>query len=364
MADLLQGENSGVKTDVRITDYKVMGESTIVYQVVEEDGDWTKYKPTDEWQRRFVNGALGYDTNSCTNFSCMNSVELQVERMLSAGEIPDATIEEMHSLGLYDDQGNVNFNDWFNAIMSGTTWQSGNTLYNPWDAIRAYGLLAQGMGPKPNDFTTYQGWFTTKPSAGQIEFAKKVLDIFDFNYEWVVIGQLNQWDTISYHLKQAPLHVLVPTGSTWNDKNVKNPTPTWQGVNHAVTLVAQKQGVSHTILDHYNPFLKNLEWNYYIPYVLKGVVTLKKSPATPVKPSHVFSTALRYGMKPSEEIHHLQEALQYLGYMKVGLFGWYLDATRAAVGKFQTDHGIKDPDGQGMNFGPQTRAAMNKVLST
>lgn len=364
MANLLQGENNGVIVDVRPTDYMAMGESQVVYKAVNPTGKWQQYKPTDEWQRRYVppNG-LGYDTNSCTDFSALNDIEAQIQRMLAAGEVPTEVSNKMHGLGYFDANGFVNFSDWYNAVTAGTTWERGNTLYAPWDAVRKFGLLPQVGGPTPNSFTTHEGWFGHKPTEGQINIAQEFLTMFDVKYEWVAMGTLGMTDAFEYHLKQAPLHVLVPTGATWDDTLVSNPTAFYNGVNHAVTLMGQDKNVKHTILDHYNRFTKELKWGYYIPFALKGVVTLKGTPALPTPFVYIFTVNLRYGAPASPEVRRLQEALQYVGYMKKGLFGPYGPSTKQAVANFQTANGIVDPEGQGMNFGPKTRNAMNKRLN-
>lgn len=359
MADLLRGENNGVIVDVRPTDFRAGAESSIVYVAVNATGDWTKYKPTDEWQRRYIPpSTLGYDTNSCTNFSCMNSIELQIERMLAAKEIPQATIDEMTSLGYFDANGNVNFSDWYNAILSGTTDAAGNTLYGPWDAVRKYGVLPQSKGYAPNDFTSAAQWFASKPTAEQIALGQEFLTMFDAAYEWVDMGNLGEQALFVVHLKQAPLHVLVPTGSTWNDTTVANTGP-FTGVNHAITLLAVLPNLDNEILDHYNPFVKNLAPDYYIPYALKGVITLKAVSVPPPTFHYTFNVNLKYGAPDSPEVRKLQEALQYLGFMKTGVFGPFGPQTKAALAAFQTAHNITDPDGQGTDFGPLTRSAMN-----
>jgi hypothetical protein len=79
--------------------------------------------------------------------------------------------------------------------------------------------------------------------------------------------------------------------------------------------------------------------------------------------TYVFNTNLKYGLGATTEVHKMQEALQYLGYMKQGVFGPFGPATKLALGLFQTASGIKDPEGQGTNFGPATRKAMNAKLS-
>jgi len=318
-------------------------------------------RPTDEWQRRYKNGVLGYDTNSCTDFSCMNSIELQIQRMLRDGELPDETVSKMLALGYMDENGVVNFSDWFNAITAGTTNANGNTLYATWDAVRNFGVLPQSKGYEPNSFTNVNDWFATKPTVEQYTLAKQFLTMFDVKYEWVAIGTLNQWGLVTTHLKQAPLHVLLPTGSTWNNPFVTVPTPTYQGVNHAVTVIAQNDNVSHSILDHYNPFVKSLEWGYYIPYILKGVVTVK-APVVVESFHYTFGANLRYGAPSSFEVNQLQKGLAALGYMNKGVIGPYGPQTKAALGLFQTANHITDPEGQGTNFGPKSRDAMNRAL--
>ncbi len=294
----------------------------------------------------------------------MNTIEAQIQRMLAAGEIPQQTIDKMQSLGYFDVNGYVNFSDWFNAVTAGTTWEHGNTSYAPWDAVRSFGVLPQSKGFAPNDFLDYPGWFGTKPTPEQYAVAKQFLTMFDVKYEWITAGQLGAWDAFEYHIKQAPLHILVPTNNTWDDAVAKNVGP-YSGVNHAISMFAQEKNKSHTIVDHYNRFVKKLEWNYYIPFAIKGVVTVKVPEAPVPAPvfTYVFNVNLRYGDPANAEVHKLQEALQYLGYMAKGVFGPFGPLTKGALAAFQTVSGIPDPDGQGTNFGKKTRAAMNNILN-
>ena len=62
------------------------------------------------------------------------------------------------------------------------------------------------------------------------------------------------------------------------------------------------------------------------------------------------------------ELQNLQGALQHLGYMTKGVYGPFGAQTKAALGAFQTAHGIQDVDGQGTDFGPSSRAALNAAL--
>ncbi len=74
-----------------------------------------------------------------------------------------------------------------------------------------------------------------------------------------------------------------------------------------------------------------------------------------------FSVSLRYGMLNNSEVVKLQQFLIGRGYLQSSLAtGNYLSSTRAAIKAFQGDNGIQS---DGNNFGPLTRAAVNKVLA-
>ena len=364
--DLEHGKNTGVIVKFNPSDQFAGAESYVVYEARNPSGDWDKYRPTDEWQRRRVNGILGYDTMSCVTFSGIRIICMQLQFMLDNGLIPEDVVAQMHELGYIDQYGKLNFSEWFSANTNGTTEEHGNYLQAFWDGVRRDGLLPQGDGPSVNDFTKDTGGFLdlTKVTQEQRDKAKKFLDLgFNALYQWVVASDApNLQPTFAYHLKQAPLHVLVPTCATWNNENA-GVCPVRQ-VNHAVSNLAMIQGQAYVILDHYDPFKKKLDWNYYVPYAIKGIVVWKRPVPAPPLPSfqYTFLVNLKYGMLAGPQVHKLQEAMQSLGYMKVGLFGPYGPSTRAAVAQFQAAVGIVDSP-MGQNFGPQTRAALNKVLN-
>lgn len=382
--DLEHHQNTGLIAPApRPTDYVAGVESAITYEALVADGDWEKYRSSDEWQRRFKNGVLGYDTQSCTDFSALNSIELQIERMLQEGLINDAGREKMEELGYFDENGKVNFNDWFNAKTAGTTLANGNTLQAPWDAVRKYGLIGQSKGPGVNDFKTGDAWFAEPVTAEQYELGLEFLKLFNVKYEWAIVsgnGLAND-PQYAYHLKQAPLHIATPTCGTWNGEGVVGKCDPYRQLNHATCRIGSYPDGGAKDLDHYNPFVKHLAADYYMPYAIKGVVTIKPSSTyTPSQIKYVFAKKLVYEYlddaatkinpavkNDADEVRKLQTVLQFLKrtdgtpYMKPGVFGRFGPATRTALSLFQKDHAIVDPD-LGKNFGPQTRAAVNALL--
>lgn len=365
MADLEKGENSGVIVKVRPLDFKVGAETGIEYMAIVPSGDWRPWRPTDEWQRRRLDGELGYDTNSCVTFAGNNTLEAQLRYLLDAKKVPEPALRFLRENGYFDEDGFPNFSDWFGANTNGTT-VNGNDLGSFWDGVRHNGLLPQSDGYKPNDFSTNEEWLNKALITDAMRAkARRFLYFFDVRYEWCVLDQPGRWDLFQKHVKQAPLHIAVGTGKDWNRKDGKPIQPvTSRRLNHAIAYWDHDTS-DHDVLDHYEPFMKELAGDYYIPYAIKGVLTVKET--TPVIPpafSYRYDKNLRMGMAASAEVRKLQEGLQFLGYMKKGVYGPYGPQTTFAVAKLQAANRIKDPDGAGVNFGPQTRAAMNRALGT
>ena len=344
------GQNTGVYLLDRGTDFIAGAETGITYEVRNESGDWEQYKPTDEWQRKIG----GYDTLSCVTFSALNQVELQVQYLIVNKLLSDAQIQKLHDLGYIDENGRPNFNDWFSSVMDNTT-VNGNYLQAPWDSFRKDGLLPQKMGYAVTDFNSQAEWLAAKPTQAQKDYAKQILDIIDIAYEWIPVADKAK------HLKQSPLHILTPTSSNWNTQPPTIITdPGMKSVNHATTCI----GVTDTYvkdLDHYNPFIKYLALDYYIPYVIKGVVSPKKDITDEWSNfTYQFNINLSFGDNDTTEVNMLQRALQKLGYMTKGNYGPFGPATKAALYKFQIANGITG--NYGVNFGPLTRKTMNNLM--
>lgn len=370
--DIEHGKNTGViigPEHVRPTDFVAGAETGIAYDDRNPSGDWEPFKPTDERQLR----QGFYDTLSCVTFSALNIVETQIRWLMETGKIPEAFLRQMKDLGYIDENGHPNFNDHFTAVMSGTT-MNGNSLQKVWDSIRNDGLLPQAEGQQVGDFANTAAWLDRSTiTQEQIDKAKKFKEMFDISYEWVVINEPGAWDKFAFHVKQAPLHIATPTCGSWNTSppSIVTQCGDYKTLNHATSYFGQSPGAYHKDLDHYNPFVKWLDWNYYIPYAIKGIVYVKATQPTPVPPvdhfTYQFRKNLYYG-NAGDEVHKLQQALQHLKrqdgstYLKVGVFGPYGPQTAAAVAAFQKDHGIPD-DPPGYHFGPLTRKAMNTALT-
>lgn len=333
-------------------------ETGVAFEVRLPNGDWFNYSPLDERQ-----STSKYDTLSCTTFSALNSVEMQVNWLVANNKINEEVMKFLKEEGYFDRDGNFNCSDWFTAVMSGTTL-NGNDFGSVWDSIRKHGLLPQKEGHEPNEFKTTEEWLDpTRVTTEQKEKALKFLEVFDVKYEFVLWG-FSSPEIIAEHLKQAPIHIGTPT-CNWGGGIIKSCGE--RPISHATCSHGSEKDIATLTKDHYVPFNKKLAWDYYIPWAVKGVVNIKApKPKTPL-PQYVFGKSLRRGER-GHDVAMLQQALKALGFFTLDYttdyFGYY---TEQAVKAFQAEYadevlkpwGITLPTGF---FGTTTRKKLNELL--
>lgn len=152
-------------------------------------------------------------------------------------------------------------------------------------------------------------------------------------------------------------------------------------VRHAVTLMPEgdftengKQYLAvHDSAAFGNRHLRYIPLDFFLKrsYYASQVFKKGEAPVPPVFSYH-FSKQLRYNAKNNDakELKAMQQALQFLkaddgkSYMTPGIFGPFGPQTKKALGRFQLDHGVIDPDGAGTNFGPKTHTQMNAALNS
>lgn len=331
------------------TDSIAGAESIITYEEI--NANWGEYLPTEEKQKFDL-----FDTLGCTTFSLLNSVESQVNYLIR-NKLTKEQIKKLEDLGYLDGNYKFNCSDRFTAKMSGTT-KKGNYQTNVAYSIRHDGILPE-RDWLPSDKFEWDEYYAEIPQALK-DKAKEILEIFEFRYEWVITPEYKEHvnEILDYHLKQAPVQIAAPVCPKWNNKGVVPTCPLIES-SHATMVYGQNSSIED--FDHYVPFKKKLALDYPIPWGLKMVVLIKKAPEDEPTFKYKFNVNLKYGDHASPEIRKLQEALQSLRYMKKGLFGPYGPQTALAVSKLQTDNGIFGNNG--MDFGPKTRAVMNKLYN-
>lgn len=351
----------------------IAGGETGMAGVLEEDGQYDSYLPDEEAQSFYT--PADFDTQSCVTFSGTNNLEIILNR-LRAKKLLSARQENfLQQEGYINPQTNkVNFSDRFTAKMSGTT-QKGNYLEAVGDSMRKDGLVPESVWPMP-DWNSLAG--KTQDEIWEIymaeipqkvkDKAKKFLDYFTINYQWIALGSSTP-EMFKNSLKQGPFQIAAIVCSPWNSTEGMPPIKACGcGTGHATVIYGYKEG-AWKLFDHYRSFKKLITEDYCIQWALQYGIK-ENNPTDQIPLNHVFKINLKYKMAETVEVRAMQKALQTLKgadgkpYMTPGTFGPYGPVTKIALGKFQIEKGINDPDGPGMNFGPATRAAMNKALQT
>lgn len=227
------------------TDF-VLGASPLDKPDISVTGDFTEFTPTGEKQYKFAT----FDTMSCTSFSFLNIFETLVKYLVKNNLFYPGQKETLNTLGFFA-SGEFNASDRALAIMSGTM-PNGNYFQNVGGAAKNKGLVPEWMLPfgGNNQAEYLDPKLITKL---MIDTGKKFLEIFEINYEWVVLNP-SQLVNITAALKKGPLWLAIP--------NIGS---------HAV--MGHKEGF---YFDSYEPYVKVVDG---IAYAMQVYVSLKK-PAT------------------------------------------------------------------------------------
>ena len=261
-------KNTGVVIKHQEADY-IAG--TIPYKEV--CNDWTQFLPFGEKQH-----SVYFDTMACVTFSALNIIEIQLNQLLFKGLIPQDAIKFFSDEG-YLLNGQFNFSDRFTAKMSGTT-KEGNYLQAVWNSVKHDGLLPEKDWNYPRIQRTpvfdRDDYYKEIPQELK-DKALKALNYLEFAYEWLIEGKITEYSStdlemLKTELKQAPLHLAAPT-CNWGDGVIEPCGKT--RATHATTIFKINDYVHD--YDHYDPFVKTLSLKYIMPWIMKGVVTLKNN---------------------------------------------------------------------------------------
>ena len=225
------------------TDYVAGKNSPLTGIDVNLIADWRAYLPAGEPQYLYAT----FDTMSCTTFSATNVIETWIKFLIDNDKFTVAQLEKLHTLGIIDDKGNVNFSDRFSAIVSGTT-EKGNYFQAVLDSFRKDGLLCEKDLPfSGNSWKEYHDKnIITEEMRNK---AKEILKIIQINYEWTPVD-----DSLALVLKQCPIQGAIPALAT-----------------HAIMLPKLD-----FIFDSYPPYL--YPRNTIVAYAMKIIVSpVKKS---------------------------------------------------------------------------------------
>ncbi len=224
-------------------------------KILMPSGDWNKYLPTFEKQRR------GFESMCCTNFSSTSAVETYFNYLIIEKVINENNLRWLKDNGYIDDNGKLNTSDRYDAIGSGTNPNTGNTLKAPADFKRKNGLIPEYMLPWTDDRTAYfkKDSITQKMYALGQEFLRR----FNINFE--IVTESDFWNALKY----SPLSGAC---FAWNGVNNNIYYRVENQINHAICMI--KPPEVWNILDSYDPFVKKLSNNYkFLNYAVRYIIT-------------------------------------------------------------------------------------------
>lgn len=255
-------------------------------------------------------------------------------------------------------------------------------------AVDGYTKIKQGQS-KNADAPTTPGMTEDMASAMPLIVGDKLIPEFNY-YEFAGLNhytdkrEANDAAVMAVAGGKAVSIFIYATNDEWSREYVEATDPNVSILNayirHCVCIMPKgdftengKQWLAvHDSAKFGGRHLRYISMDFFIKRAFyAGQVFKKGDVPAPIAFHYTFTKPLKFQSTKNDpaEVHALQQALQYLKradgshYMVPGTFGPYGPATRTAVGLFQTDQKITDPDGQGTNFGPKSREAMNAALS-
>lgn len=248
--------------------------SPLLVGEVEPSGDWTQFMSLLEKQLLY-----NLETLNCTAFAYTNCVENQINRQIITKRIRMDFLQFLQNNSYLDDNGLVNFSERALGSMAGTgvniaNGTPGNSLQQVAETARKNGLVPNKLWAW-NGENTYSEYYKTVPDNLKA-IAKKLLTYIDLPYQWT--------NDMFSSIKRCPLYSALVTCSPWfSDKPIPWCNAQPDASNHAiVTVKAVNPDINKKIQDSYEPYVKELELNYVIPYNMEVIVTMLPQTIPPI----------------------------------------------------------------------------------
>ena len=237
-------------------------------------GGWPQYFGSYENQRW---GA--FDSDSCYFLSVVNSFEDQLDYLRASGEMPPSTVAFAQSNGFIDAQNDFSVSERAGEIAGGARDSGGNAPMT-WSVLESGVIVPRSMlsysVAKADSFQTQEQFDDDyfNPAAltpAMRSIGKQFRSLLTIQHR--TIG--TPWQTpareiLEHFLLQAPITIGIPIPANWNVVDVL-----WDGGKvpvHEVELYGFDAQGRYLIFDQYEPHLKTLSADYYVPLVTQGVV--------------------------------------------------------------------------------------------
>lgn len=251
------------------------GLNPIPYEIRNTTGDWTPY-----YGKWFHQRPTAKDLSICWNVAACEVIETQLQFLKATNQFSEADIKWFTEKGYIDGDGDFYLSRRFVAVISGVR-DNGNDEAEAWRLAEKYGCIPNSMYPYTNDDDFFEKKFLTQ-------------EMYDLGKEFLKRVQLQDQElgsrftrrensALRSALFQAPLQCGVPVPVMvwlWNAEKID-----WDGSKQAAHSIEIRK-VDETgeyptkIFDSYDPALKELSADYYIPIITRGIVTVRKQAMT------------------------------------------------------------------------------------
>lgn len=238
-----------------------------------------------------------WDSNSCWCLSAVNCVEDQLEWLWKNDKFSIEAKQFFMSNGYIDLDGDFSLSERFIEVSGGYKSNGANQM-RAWELFIQYGMIPRDMltytVEQSNKFGTRAAFDAdyfnpTVVTTQMLTLGQQFLKYVKIEKQWIGKNWVTpDKDYLIAALKQAPLQIGIPIPQVvwnWNSPIVKY----YGGLNaeHAVELYDIDQNNNYLIFDQYQPNLKVLSNDYYLPFVTQGVVSaVTQIISIPVKQSY------------------------------------------------------------------------------
>lgn len=242
------------------------------WDVIEESGDWGKFRSPPEKQASKYS-----DPYWCVSISVAGDIEKHLNKMMA--ENP-ATRPLFDSLGLLHPDGYADISERFIAKGSGTIPGRGNSQYNVYEFVRKNGFVGEKDWPANAEMTEDQQYSDFTPEV--IAKGLKVLEVIGFNYKDVKEDPDHRREGLKRSSECAVVGGAVIGNVSGALLYRANGTPSY---DHQLQIFKQDRNVSiynevipviDRVEDSYEPFLKDYAGTYPFKFVKIIKLTLKK----------------------------------------------------------------------------------------
>ena len=275
---MIEQKNYGVINEIKPSDWVSGVNSKIVWKDVLGTDKWKNHLQATENQCYHTN--YKFETYSCVNFTVLKIISNQCNLFLHNNLIPEYQLNLLKGWN-YIINNSFNFSEPHNAVLTKTSYEEdtvkGNSATTVWDTTRKIGVIPQEMCDR-EAVKTVEEWYGPLTQE-QIDFGKNFLKVFNINYEFVVssVCSAPKSDFIKKQLQQSPLQMLAHCGTSQVDGIIYNEDCETQ---HSTELYDVDENENRLQFDQYEPYFNKLSKNYVIPYLVKGVITLKTEEET------------------------------------------------------------------------------------